>query len=168
MGYEAYREHPGAAEGDGAAARGHELSPINPYGEPETSPDRGQPWPQHDFVRPWDSLTDDERRLFCRMAEVFAGFVSHTDHQIGRMIDYLEESGQLENTIVVVSSDNGASGEGGPNGSFNENKFFNSVPDTVEDNLAGSTSWAAPSPTTTTTPAGPGRSTRRSHTEALR
>ena len=61
------------------------------------------------------------------MAEVYAGFVSYTDHEIGRLIDYLEESGQLDNTIVVVVSDNGSSGEGGPNGSFNENKFFNNV-----------------------------------------
>ena len=63
------------------------------------------------------------------MAEVYAGFVSYTDHEIGRLIDYLEESGQLDNTIVVVVSDNGASGEGGPNGSLNENKFFNDVAD---------------------------------------
>src|SRR5690606_6758391 len=54
----------------------------------------------------------------------------------GRLIDYLEESGQLDNTIIVVVSDNGASGEGGPNGSFNENKFFNNVPDDVKENLA--------------------------------
>ena len=61
------------------------------------------------------------------MAEVFAGFVSYTDHEIGRLIDYLEESGQLDNTIIVAVSDNGSSAEGGPNGSFNENKFFNGV-----------------------------------------
>jgi len=113
-----------------------ELSPINPHGEPDgiTGPE-GRAWPQLDFVRPWDSLSADERKLFVRMAEVFAGFVSYTDHEIGRFIDFLEESGQLENTIVVVVSDNGSSGEGGPNGSFNENKFFNNVPDTVEANL---------------------------------
>jgi arylsulfatase len=70
------------------------------------------------------------------MAEVYAGFVSYTDDEIGRLIDYLEDSGQLDNTIVVIVSDNGASGEGGPNGSFNENKFFNNIPDTVEANLA--------------------------------
>jgi arylsulfatase A-like enzyme len=113
-----------------------ELSPINPHGEPDAPGPVGQPWPALDFVRPWDSLTDDERRLFARMAEVYAGFVSYTDAQIGRLIDYLEESGQLENTIIVVTSDNGASAEGGPNGSFNENKFFNGVPDSVEANLA--------------------------------
>ena len=113
-----------------------ELSRINPHGEPDgiTGPD-GQPWPPLDVVRPWDSLSDDERRLFVRMAEVFAGFVSYTDNEIGRLLDYLEESGQLDNTIVVVCSDNGSSGEGGPNGSFNENKFFNNVPDTIEANL---------------------------------
>ncbi len=69
------------------------------------------------------------------MAEVFAGFVSYTDDQIGRVLDYLEESGQLDNTIVVVVSDNGASGEGGPNGSFNEWRFFNGVADTTESTL---------------------------------
>jgi arylsulfatase A-like enzyme len=112
-----------------------ELSPINPHGEPDVTGPAGQPWPLLDFVRPWDSLSDDEKRLFARMAEVFAGFVSYTDDQIGRLIDYLDESGQLENTIIMVVSDNGSSAEGGPNGSFNENKFFNNVPDSVEANL---------------------------------
>ena len=86
-------------------------------------------------MRPWDLLDDDEKRLFCRMAEVFAGFLSYTDAQIGRILDYLEESGQLDNTIIVVISDNGASGEGGPNGSVNEVKFFNGYIDTVEDSM---------------------------------
>ena len=75
------------------------------------------------------------KRLFSRMAEVFAGFLSYTDAQIGRVIDYLEESGQLDNTIIVVISDNGASGEGGPNGSVNEVKFFNGYIDTVEEGM---------------------------------
>ncbi len=112
-----------------------ELSPINPHGEPGARGPDGQPWPMLDFIRPWDSLSGDEKTLFVRMAEVYAGFVSYTDHEIGRLLDYLQESGQLENTIVVVVSDNGASGEGGPNGSFNEWKFFNNVPDDVRQNL---------------------------------
>jgi arylsulfatase A-like enzyme len=112
-----------------------QLSPINPHGEPAHKGPDGQPWPQLDFVRPWDSLSDDEKKLFARMAEVYAGFVSYTDQEIGRLIDYLEESGQLENTIIVAVSDNGASAEGGPNGSFNENKFFNGVPDDIAENL---------------------------------
>jgi len=109
-----------------------ELSSINPHGEPTTTGPNGQPWPALDTVRPWDSLTADEQRLFSRMAEVFAGFVSYTDDQLGRVIDYLEESGQLDNTLVVVISDNGASGEGGPNGSFNEWRFFNGVADSTD------------------------------------
>jgi len=137
QGYEAIREEILANQQRlGLLAGDVELSPINPHGEPDVTGPDGQPWPQLDWVRPWDSLSDDERRLFARMAEVYAGFVSYTDAQIGRFIDYLEESGQLENTIIVAVSDNGASGEGGPNGSFNENKFFNNVPDSVEENLA--------------------------------
>jgi arylsulfatase len=112
-----------------------ELSPINPHGEPgRTGPD-GQPWPQLDTVRPWDSLSDDERRMFVRMAEVFAGYISYYDDRLGRVLDYLETSGEIDNTIIVVVSDNGASGEGGPNGSFNEWRFFNGVADTAETTL---------------------------------
>jgi arylsulfatase A-like enzyme len=70
------------------------------------------------------------------MAEVFAGFSEYTDHQVGRIIDYLEESGQLDSTIVSTARDNGASGEGSPNGSVNEGKFFNGFPDEIEENLA--------------------------------
>ncbi|HEY3142942.1 MAG TPA: arylsulfatase [Acidimicrobiales bacterium] len=113
-----------------------ELSPINPHGEPDITGPDGQPWPVLDHVRPWGSLSEKERRLFARMAEVYAGFVSYTDAQIARLLDFLEESGQLDNTIVVAVSDNGASAEGGPNGTFNENKFFNGIPDTIEANLA--------------------------------
>ena len=71
-----------------------------------------------------------------RMAEVYAGFLSHADHQIGRLLDYLEETGQRENTLVIVVSDNGASGEGGPDGSVNEMLFMNGIPDDIETNLA--------------------------------
>ena len=70
------------------------------------------------------------------MAEVFAALSEYTDVQIGRLIDYLEESGQLDNTLIFYCADNGASGEGSPNGSVNENRFFNGYPDDIEDNLA--------------------------------
>jgi arylsulfatase A-like enzyme len=134
LGYEAYREQVFERQKQlGIFPADAELSPLNPYAE-EQSPD-GKPWPPLDVTRPWDSLSEDEQRLFCRMAEVYAGFLSHTDHEIGRLLDFLDESGQLENTIVVLVSDNGASGEGGPNGSVNENKFFNNIPDTIEENL---------------------------------
>jgi arylsulfatase A-like enzyme len=134
MGYEAYRELVFERQKQlGIFPEDAELSPLNPYAE-ETSVE-GKPWPPLDVVRPWDSLSEDEKRLFRRMAEVYAGFLSHTDHEIGRLLDFLEESGQLDNTIVVLVSDNGASGEGGPNGSVNENKFFNGIPDSMEENL---------------------------------
>jgi arylsulfatase A-like enzyme len=134
MGYEAYREQVFQRQQRlGILPEGAELSPINPY--TETTSHDGKPWSELDRVRPWASLSGDEQRLFARMAEVYAGFLSHADDQLGRLLDYLEESGQLDNTIIVLVSDNGASGEGGPNGSVNENKFFNGVPDTIEENL---------------------------------
>lgn len=134
MGYELYREI--VLENQkklGIVPPDTELSPVNPY--LDVKGPNGEPWPLQDTVRPWDSLNDEEKRLFSRMAEVFAGFLSYTDDQIGRVLDYLEESGQLDNTIIVVISDNGASGEGGPNGSVNEVKFFNGYIDTVEESL---------------------------------
>ncbi|WP_241472211.1 arylsulfatase [Mycolicibacterium neoaurum] len=134
MGYEKYRDIVLANQKRlGIVPQDTELSPMNPYLD-VTGPG-GEAWPAQDTVRPWDSLDDEEKRLFARMAEVFAGFLSYTDAQIGRVLDYLEESGQLENTIIVVISDNGASGEGGPNGSVNEVKFFNGYIDTVAESL---------------------------------
>jgi arylsulfatase len=109
-----------------------ELSGINPHGEPGATGPDGEAWPLLDTVRPWDTLNDDEKKLFARMAEVFAGYVEYTDDQVGRVIDFLESSGQLENTLIVVISDNGASGEGGPNGTFNEWRFFNGAPTPTE------------------------------------
>ena len=130
MGYEAMREQTLARQKElGIVPADTELPPINPIGtaETRTGPD-GLPFPAMDETRPWDSLSDDEKRLFSRMAEVYAGFLSHADHQIGRLLDYLEEIGERENTMVIVVSDNGASGEGGPNGSVNEMKFANGDP----------------------------------------
>jgi arylsulfatase len=128
-GYEAYREWvlPRMIE-KGILPEGTELTPINPMAEGT--------FLESDIVRPWGSLSDEEKKLFSRMAEVYAGFSEYTDAQVGRIIDYLEESGQLENTIVFYCADNGASGEGSPNGSVNENKFFNSFPDDIAENLA--------------------------------
>jgi len=87
-------------------------------------------------VAPWASLTDDERRVYARMMEVYAGFLTHTDHEVGRLLDFLDRLGELDNTLVMLLSDNGASSEGGPHGSVNENLFFNNVPESIEDNLA--------------------------------
>ncbi len=129
MGYEAYREIALAnMKRLGVVPENTELSPINPWAAPDVIS-------ENDCVRPWESLNEDEKRLFCRMAEVYAGFSSHMDHELGRVIDHLEATEQLENTIIVVCSDNGASGEGSPSGSVNENKFFNGWPDSLEQNL---------------------------------
>ncbi len=134
MGYERYRELVFARQKEmGIFPDDAVLSPLNPYAT-ETSVD-GKPWNEIDVVRPWDELSDDEKKLFTRMAEVYAGFLGHTDHEIGRLLAFLDQIGERENTIVVLVSDNGASGEGGPNGSVNENKFFNGIPDEMEENL---------------------------------
>jgi arylsulfatase A-like enzyme len=128
-GYEAYREWvlPRMIE-KGILPEGTELTEMNPMPADKIS--------EIDLVRPWASLSDDEKRLFSRMAEVYAGFSEYTDHQVGRIIDHLEESGQLDNTLIFYCADNGASGEGTPNGSVNEQKFFNGWPDDMQENLA--------------------------------
>ena len=138
IGYEALRERTLARQRElGLVPEDTELPPLNPIGTTETrkGPD-GQPFPEMDVTRPWDSLSADEKRLFARMAEVYAGFLSNADHHIGRLLDYLEDTGQLENTLIVLVSDNGASGEGGPNGSVNEMKVANGIPDDIEENMA--------------------------------
>ncbi|HEX9258723.1 MAG TPA: arylsulfatase, partial [Acidimicrobiales bacterium] len=87
------------------------------------------------WVPPWPSVSDDERRLYARMMEVYAGFLTHTDAQVGRLVAFLEHLGELDDTVFVIMSDNGASAEGGPGGTFNENYFFNFVPESLEENL---------------------------------
>jgi arylsulfatase len=138
MGYEAMREQTLARQKElGLVPANTVLPPINPIGTPETRiGPGGAPFPPLDVTRPWASLHADEKRLFARMAEVYAGFLAHADHHIGRLLDQLEKNGELENTIVVVVSDNGASGEGGPDGSVNEMKFANGVADDLAENLA--------------------------------
>ena len=127
-GYEAYREWvlPRMIK-KGILPAGTQLTPINPL-PPDVLP-------LGDSVRPWNTLNDQEKKLFSRLAEVYAGFSEYTDLQVGRIVDYLESTGQLDNTIVFYCADNGASGEGSPNGSVNENKFFNSYPDELSENL---------------------------------
>jgi arylsulfatase len=127
-GYEAYREWvlPRMIE-KGILPEGTKLTEINPMPEEVANPG--------DMVRPWESLNADEKKLFSRMAEVYAAFSEYTDVQVGRILDYLEQSGQLDNTLIIWAADNGASGEGSPNGSVNENKFFNGYPDELAENM---------------------------------
>jgi arylsulfatase A-like enzyme len=127
-GYEAYRETVlPRMIAKGIIPQGTKLTPFNPMPEELANPG--------DFVRPWASLNADEKKLFSRLMEVFAGFSEYTDAQVGRIISYLEESGQLANTMVLYAADNGASGEGSPNGSVNECKFFNNYPDELSENM---------------------------------
>jgi arylsulfatase len=129
-GYEAYREW--VLERmikKGVLPKGTALTPLNPQPEAVAKTAPG------DMVRPWNTLNADEKRLFCRMAEVYAGFSEYTDAQVGRIIEYLEHTNQLDNTIIIYCADNGASGEGSPNGSVNENKFFNGYPDELAENM---------------------------------
>lgn len=76
---------------------------------------------RNEHVAAWDSLSDKQKKAYARYMEVFAGFLEHTDAQIGRLLDYLEEAGILDDTIIVLISDNGASAEGGKDGHFNLN-----------------------------------------------
>ncbi len=82
-----------------------------------------------DWVPAWDSLGDADQRVAARFMECFAAFLSHADAQVGRVLDFVEhELGELDNTIVVVISDNGASAEGGPKGSINDARIWNGDP----------------------------------------
>jgi arylsulfatase A-like enzyme len=127
-GYEAYREWVlPRMIAKGILPKGTQMTPINPLPDDVASPG--------DAVRPWDTLNADEKKLFSRLAEVYAGYSEYTDFQVGRIIEYLESSKQLENTLILYAADNGASGEGSPSGSVNENKFFNGYPDEISENL---------------------------------
>jgi arylsulfatase A-like enzyme len=88
------------------------------------------------WVPAWGELPDDQRQLFARMMEAFAGFLTHTDAQIARLFSFLETLGVLDDTLVLVLSDNGASAEGGPIGSFNEHRFLHNHLDDLGDTLA--------------------------------
>ncbi len=91
--------------------------------------------PRNPGVEAWDDLDDSRKALFLKMQETFAGFLDHTDDQIGRLINFLEQLDLLDDTMVVLVSDNGASQEGGKNGTLNELAFFNQIPTPVEDML---------------------------------
>lgn len=83
--------------------------------------------PRNPGVEEWSTLSDNQKRLACRLQEAFAAFLEHTDEQIGRVVDGLAELGELDNTLIFLQSDNGASQEGGPFGVLHEMKFFNMI-----------------------------------------
>jgi arylsulfatase A-like enzyme len=80
--------------------------------------------PLNPGVEPWEALPADHKKLFARLQETYAGFLEHTDHEIGRLVDHLDAIGQLDNTLIVLLSDNGASAEGGPTGAINLRKHM--------------------------------------------
>jgi arylsulfatase len=93
--------------------------------------------PRNPDVRPWAEHSAEERRVFARLQEAYAGFIDHTDAQIGRLLDALERDGLRENTLIVLISDNGASPEGNVGGSMNNRKHRTFEPDTLEQLVAG-------------------------------
>lgn len=88
------------------------------------------------WVAAWSELAADERRLYARYMEAFAAFLTHTDHQLGRVLAALEETGDLDDTVVIVVSDNGASSEGGPVGSVNDLRPWNGLDRDLDEALA--------------------------------
>jgi arylsulfatase len=96
-------------------------------------------------IKAWDALSADEQRLFARQMEVFAAFAAHTDYEIGRVVQAVEDLGELDNTLILyVVGDNGASAEGGMSGMFNEMTYFNGVAETVPDMLKNLDKWGGP------------------------
>jgi arylsulfatase len=101
--------------------------------------------PKPSAIPDWDSLSEDEKTLFKKQVEVFAGYIEMTDYEIGRVIQAIKDIGQLDNTLVVlVYGDNGTSSEGGRNGMFSEMTYFNGVQEQVSDMLAKIDKWGGP------------------------
>jgi len=99
------------------------------------------PWPD-EVLKPWDQLTDEEKKLFIRQVEVFAAYVAYNDHEIGRVIQAFEDLGKLDNTLIIyINGDNGTSAEGGPLGTPNEVAFFNGVTVPVEEQMKWYDVW---------------------------
>jgi len=93
----------------------------------------------------WDTIPENERRLYARQMEAAAGQLTHVDEQIGRIIDKLEEMGELDNTLIILTSDNGASGEGGLTGTHNETYVINGLQTPLENNLRHLDEWGSAS-----------------------
>jgi arylsulfatase len=102
--------------------------------------------PKPKDIKEWEALSEDEKKLFEKQMEVYAGFGEHTDHEIGRLFGAIDDLGEMDNTVIIyVVGDNGASAEGTMNGLFNEMTYFNGVPETVQDQLKHVDEWGGPS-----------------------
>jgi arylsulfatase A-like enzyme len=100
--------------------------------------------PRHPEIPAWSGLGAEDRRLFARQMEVFAASVSYADFEFGRILDALQASGELDNTMVIITSDNGASGEGGVSGTFNENTTGQGYAVSVAENMKFYNRWGGP------------------------
>lgn len=101
--------------------------------------------PKPPGVADWATLTAEQKRLFARQMEVYAGFGEQTDYEVGRLVTALEDLGVMDNTLFIyIAGDNGASAEGGPTGMFNEMSFFNGVPESLPDVLSKLDEWGGP------------------------
>ena len=110
-------------------------------------PQNAQLAPMPDDIKDWDSLSEDEKKLFALQMETFAGFASHTDHEVGRIVDAIDEIGVLDNTLFVyIMGDNGSSAEGGLEGTYNELVHLNGIFDeeTIGSMLAHADDWGGP------------------------
>ena len=102
--------------------------------------------PKPEAIKDWNKLSADEKKLFARQMEVYAGFGEHTDTEIGRLVDAIKETDQLDNTLIFyILGDNGTSAEGGMNGMFSEMTYFNGVQETLQDMLKHYDDWGGPS-----------------------
>ncbi|HLO79446.1 MAG TPA: arylsulfatase, partial [Chitinophagaceae bacterium] len=101
--------------------------------------------PKPEDIKDWDKLSADEKKLFTRQMEVYAGFAEQTDYEVGRLVSAIEELGEMDNTIFIyIAGDNGASAEGQMNGMFSEMTYFSGVPETVPDMLKHYDEWGGP------------------------
>jgi arylsulfatase len=100
--------------------------------------------PRNPGVRPWDELSDIEQRVYLRQMEVYAAFVTHTDTEIGRLLDHLRDTAQFDNTLIFLLSDNGASAEGGRHGLISEITYFNGETEPVEEMVDHLDAWGGP------------------------
>lgn len=101
--------------------------------------------PKPSDIKDWDALSANEKKIFTRQMETFAGFAAHTDHEIGRLLSAIEDLGEMDNTLIFyIAGDNGSSAEGQMNGMYNEMTYFNGIPETVEDMLKHYDEWGSP------------------------
>jgi arylsulfatase A-like enzyme len=102
--------------------------------------------PKPKDIKDWDKLSADEKKLFARQMEVYAGFAEQTDYEAGRLISTIKDLGVMDNTIIIfIAGDNGASAEGQMNGMYSEMTYFNAVPETVPEMLKHYDDWGSPS-----------------------